>query len=139
MIESAEVAQMKAMEEDERKGLVEEYLNTLLPENWDKMDLYGRRNWLSEKDGPTALAGVNKRKEVSNVEIWSECFGNQTSALRPQDSYSIAALMTQIDGWKRTEKVKKLPIYGRQRLYLRVDEEEEKDRESTRTQKHGRK
>ena len=139
MIESAEVAQMKAMEEDERKGLVEEYLNTLLPDNWDKMDLYGRRNWLSEKDGPTALAGVNKRKEVSNVEIWSECFGNQTSALRPQDSNSIAALMTQIDGWKRTEKVKKLPIYGRQRLYLRVDEEEEKDRESTRTQRHGRK
>lgn len=122
MIAQAEGAQMQAMEEDERKGLVEEYLNTLLPAGWDKMDLYERRNWLSEKDGPTAVAGVNKREEVSNVEIWSECFGNPTSSLRPQDSYTIAALMTQIEGWTRTSKSRKIPIYGKQRLYVRTED-----------------
>lgn len=124
MIAQAEGAQMQAMEEDERKGLVEEYLNTPLPANWEKMDLYERRNWLSEKDGPTAVPGTVERKEVSNVEIWAECFGNPTSSLRPQDSYTIAALMTQIEGWARTTKSKKLPIYGKQRLYMKVEDGE---------------
>lgn len=104
--------------------MVEEYLNTLLPENWDKMDLYERRNWLSEKNGPTAQAGKIKRMEVSNVEIWAECFGNPTSSLKSQDSYTLAALMAQIPGWKRTTKSKYLPGYGKQRLYVRVEEEQ---------------
>ena len=121
MIAQAEGAQMQAMEEDERKGLVEEYLNTLLPVNWDRMDLYERRNWLSERDGPTAVQGTVERTDVSNVEIWAECFGRNISDLKPSDSYTIAALMTQIPGWERTTKSRKLPIYGKQRLYLRND------------------
>ncbi len=119
MIAQAEGAQMQAMEEDERKGLVEEYLNSLLPVNWDRMDLYERRNWLSERDGPTAVQGTVERTDVSNVEIWAECFGRNISDLKPSDSYTIAALMTQIPGWERTTKSRKLPIYGKQRLYLR--------------------
>lgn len=121
MIAQAEGAQMQAMEEDERKGLVEEYLNTPLPANWDRMDLYERRNWLSERDGPTAVKGEIERADVSNVEIWAECFGRNISDLKPSDSYTIAALMTQIPGWERTTKSRKLPIYGKQRLYLRND------------------
>ncbi|MBQ9664799.1 MAG: hypothetical protein IJV40_16780 [Oscillospiraceae bacterium] len=136
MIAQAEGAQMQAMEEDERKGLVEEYLNTPLPANWDKMDLYERRNWLSEKDGPTAVKGERVRNEVSNVEIWSECFGNPTSSLRPQDSYSIAALMTQIPGWERTTRSIKLPIYGKQRLYVRTEGKAEGGNEGTKEQKN---
>ena len=125
MIAQAEGAQMSAMEEDERKGLVEEYLNTLLPSDWEKKDLYERRNWLSEKGGPTVPDGINKRTEVSNVEIWAECFGRNISDLKPSDSYTIAALMTQIPGWERTTRSRKLPIYGKQRLYVRNDGTEE--------------
>ena len=33
------------------------------------------------------------------------------------ESYQIAALMAQIAGWERTSSIKRLPIYGRQRLY----------------------
>ena len=118
-------AQKSAMEEDERKGLVEEYLNTLLPENWDSMDLYQRRNFLSEKDAPTSVKGTVERTCVSNLEIWCECFGRPVADLKPSDSYTIAALMTQVDGWVRTEKIKKLVNYGRQRLYVRTDDKSE--------------
>ena len=117
---AAEEAQKSAMEEDERKGLVEEYLNMLLPENWEAMDLYERRNYLSEKDGGIMQKGSVQRTEVSNVEIWAECFGRSVSELKPSDSYTIAALMTQIPGWSRSKKSKRLPIYGRQRLYERL-------------------
>ena len=121
LVDQAEEAQKSAMEEDERKGLVEEYLNTLLPENWDKMDLYERRNYLSEKDSPTSVKGTVRRETVSNLEIWCECFGRAVADLKPSDSYTIAALMTQIDGWTRTDRIKKLVNYGRQRLYVRSE------------------
>ena len=34
------------MEVDERVGMVEEYLNTRLPDDWADMDLFQRRNFL---------------------------------------------------------------------------------------------
>ena len=109
--------QIDAMETDERQGIVEEYLNTLLPDNWNSMDLYERRNFLTNS---TSAKGTVQRKTVSNAEIWSECFCRNLSDLKPSDSYAIAALMTKVDGWERTEKIRKLAIYGRQRIYERL-------------------
>lgn len=118
LLSDAEEAQRSAMEADERQGLVEKYLDTLLPENWPNMDLYQRRNFL---DGDiTTESGKVRRLSVSNAEIWCECFGRNLSELKPSDSYAIAALMTQINGWKRSSRRVTQPIYGRQRIYERV-------------------
>lgn len=118
LLSDAEEAQRSAMEADERQGLVEKYLDTLLPENWPDMDLYQRRNFL---DGDiTTDSGKVRRLSVSNAEIWCECFGRNLSELKPSDSYAIAALMTQINGWKRSSRRVTQPIYGRQRIYERV-------------------
>lgn len=38
-------AQSAHTEESEKVGLVREYLDTLLPENWDSLDLYERRDF----------------------------------------------------------------------------------------------
>jgi predicted P-loop ATPase len=116
LLNDAEEAQRGAMELDERLGMVIEYLNTLLPETWDEIDVYARRSFLQ---GGSLLKGVHQRTTVSNAEIWSECFGKNLSDLRASDSYSIAALMIQIDGWEKTTKISRIPIYGRQRLYTR--------------------
>ena len=124
LLESAEMEQKKAMELDERQGIVEDYLNMLLPERWEKMDLYARRSYINEKDGPTVEKGTVKREYVSNVEIWSECFGRSPSDMKPADSYSIAALMTQIPGWERSKDCRKKGIYGKQRVYVRTEEQE---------------
>ncbi|MEG0168130.1 MAG: virulence-associated E family protein, partial [Ruthenibacterium sp.] len=120
MIKEAEEVQREAMEVDERQGMVEEYLETLLPENWEEMDIYARKNYLSEIDAPTSARGTVQRILVSNAEIWCECFGHSLADLKPSDSYAIAALMTQIDGWERTSKVRKRSPYGKQRLYERT-------------------
>ncbi len=117
LLEQAEEAQRGAMEADERVGLVEQYLSKLLPTNWSTMDLFQRRTFL---DGDvTAEKGTVLRTEVSNAEIWCECYGRNIADLKPSDSYAIAALMTQIDDWERTTRKRKLPIYGQQRIYVR--------------------
>ena len=120
LLDAAEEAQRGAMESDERIGMVEEYLNTLLPKNWDVMDLYARREYLSDTTSPLAAKGIDQRKFVSNAEIWCECFNRNFQDLKPSDSYAIAALMTQINGWERAKTTQRQPIYGKQRLYLRI-------------------
>jgi len=120
LIEDAEEAQRDAMEIDERQGMVEEYLETPLPDNWDGMDIYARRSYIADRDSPTSPKGTVRRETVSNAEIWVECFGRSLSELKPADSYALAALMTRVSGWERTKVRKRIPIYGEQRLYARV-------------------
>lgn len=121
LLEVAEEAQQSAMEVDERLGMVEEYLNTRLPDDWADMDLFQRRNFLQGSEfGMPEHKGAVMRTEVSNAEIWCECYGKPLQELKPTDSYSIAALMAQLPNWERTTSIKRQPIYGRQRLYKKT-------------------
>jgi hypothetical protein len=120
LIKDSEEAQRSAMEADERQGMVEQYLDTLLPPGWNDMDLYERRNWLSDRKDPTQPTGTVRREKVCNAEIWAECFGRNPSDMKPADSYAIAALMSQVPGWRKAEKRIPIPLYGRQRGYERI-------------------
>lgn len=118
VLAAAEEAQKDAMESDDRSGLIEVYLNTKLLDDWADMDLLSRRSFLSGNEfGVPDHTGGELRTEVSNAEIWCECFGKNLQDMKPADSYTIAAMMSQISGWERTTEIKKLPLYGRQRLY----------------------
>ena len=106
------------MEVDERTGMIEEYLNTPLPDGWEDMDIYARRSYLEGNEfGTPSHTGGSAHTEVSNAEIWCECFGKSLQELKPTDSYAIAAMMSQIPGWERTTRIKRQRMYGRQRLY----------------------
>ena len=111
--------QADAMETDEREGLVREYLDTLLPENWDSLDLYERRNFLSGM-GFTDIGkkGTVRRISVCNMEIWCECFCKDSSSMKKSDSYEIGSIMQKIEGWDKSER-DNFSFYGRQRAYTR--------------------
>ena len=112
--------QADAMEIDEREGLVRIYLNTLLPEEWGKMSLHERRNFLrgGDFDSQKNDGGV-QRQLTCNMEIWCECFGRDGSAMKPADSYAIGAIMGKIAGWEKVDRTT-FAIYDRQRGYRRV-------------------
>lgn len=116
----SQVEQSAAMEQDDREGLVSAYLNLLLPENWGKMDIYARQEYIRDPDSPTQPKSSVARSSVSNLEIWCECFGKRKEDIKPSDSYAIAAIMLRILGWHKTDERETQPIYGRQRLYKRV-------------------
>ena len=121
MIPAAEVAQREAMEMDERQGMVEDFLDMPLPDSWEAMGTYERRNYFTDRNQDTTLPkGITRRLTVSNAEIWCECFGKHPAEIKTSDSYAIAALMAQVAGWERTQERKSTPPYGRQRLYRRV-------------------
>lgn len=115
----AKEEQRAAMERDDREGLVQEYLDMMLPDNWDSMDVYKRKEYVRDADDPTRPIGSVRRMEVSNMEIWCECFGKPKEDMKPSDSYALSAIMERMDGWSKTGKARVLPIYGKQRIYRR--------------------
>ena len=120
----AYVAQQQAMESDDREGIITDYLDHLLPENWDGMDLYQRRSFLggSEFDG-AATAGNIIRDKVCVMEIWCECFGKERQNLKRTDSYEIEGILTRIGGWQKLTSNKTgktyYPLYGPQKTFVR--------------------
>ena len=124
----ANAAQVDALESDEREGLVREYLDKLLPPNWDQMDLYERRSFIRGDEFSKEIIGTVKRDKVCAMEIWCELFGKEHTAMRKIDSYEINAIMRKIDGWERYTGNKqgnaKIPLYGVQRIFVRSGKQE---------------
>lgn len=111
--------QREALEEDPRMPQVVEYLERRLPKNWDKLDLDTRRLYLDgEQEFPEE--DLVDRETVSNAEIWVECFGKKLSEMERKDSDALTALMLKVEGWERSDKIRKVAFYGKQRLYLRM-------------------
>lgn len=116
--------QADAMETDEREGLVRKYLDTLLPDNWDELDIYERRNFLcSTGISDIGKKGTVQRKLVCNLEIWCECFCKDPSALKKADSYELGAIMQKLGGWEKFSGTKDgssyFSFYGKQKAYSR--------------------
>ena len=118
MEQLAKAEQREAMESDEREGLVRDFLDTLLPEDWDDMDVFERRSFLNGSDfGGAERIGVVKRESVSNMEIWCECFGKERANLRRTDSNELTSIVTRL-GWKRNPSKVRIPLYGPQYIYV---------------------
>ncbi|MFI3326946.1 MAG: virulence-associated E family protein [Clostridia bacterium] len=113
----AENIQTEYLEEDARLGLVEEYLNKLLPDDWDNMDLTHRLYHLAYPSGKSPNPATVVRTHCSNLEVFSEALGNPKQNMTSIDSYKIAMIMKKL-GWVKAGR-KKLPIYGQQRIYTR--------------------
>lgn len=110
----AEEAQREAMEQDDRQGLVEKYLDRLLPDTWDLMDVDQRLMFLESDE-----EGTVRRTQVSNIEIWVEALGRRDTTIEAKDSYAIAKIMAKIPGWVKTNKRIRVTSYGLQRVYER--------------------
>ena len=109
-------AQRDAMEQDDRQGIVEEYLERLLPEGWEDMDVDRRLLFLDSGE-----TGTVRRTEVSNMEIWVEALHGSGVRMDPnKDGRAISAMMARIPGWKKTGVSRRIIGYGKQRIYRRT-------------------
>lgn len=114
----AKSEQRKHSETDERRGIIEKYLNTLYPDKWDSMDLYDRRNWL---DDPLAKGGTKLKEVVCVAEVWCECLGKDRADMSRYNTREINEIMQVLPDWESAKSTKNFPIYGKQRYYRRKD------------------
>lgn len=105
-------------EENPKAGIVSDYLDRLLPEDWDGMDTYSRRSWLE-----SSAVGTVKRGAVCTYEIWAEALGGNPDKLDRYVAKEIRDIMAGLPEW-RNQGAKLLTIhpYGRQRYYKRMTE-----------------
>lgn len=108
--------QAKHSSTDERLGVIEEYLNKLLPEDWDKKDLYDRRTWL---DDPLAKKGTIEREYVCIAEIWCECLGKDKKDMTRYSTREINEMLKNLDEWEFVSSTKHFEIYGKQKYFKR--------------------
>ncbi|MDW7651720.1 MAG: virulence-associated E family protein [Bacillota bacterium] len=116
--ESAVREQNAALETDPREGMVRDYLERLLPENWADYDIGARRSFLHGTDFGKPEEGTVEREFVCPMEIWAECYAKDPALIKKADSYEIGVVLRKL-GWISTESRKRIPIYGQQRMWER--------------------
>lgn len=104
-------------EENPKVGIVAEYLERLLPDDWDSRDLYSRRGWLE-----TDSEGTQKRTVVCTMEIWAEALGGNPDKYDRYAGKEIRDIMSHLKGWRyQGNNRRTIKPYGRQRFYERRD------------------
>lgn len=115
--------QKLAMENDERLGLIREYLDRLLPEDWEEKNISERRAFIHGNEFGQS-DGTVKRTRVCVAEIWCELFQRDLITAKRHEIEEIHGLMRQVTGWKRhqgnLDGKMKFRLYGVQRAYVRT-------------------
>lgn len=127
IMDTAKELQDAHTEGAEKLGLIQNYLDTYLPEGWDTMPLSERQIWL-EGDRSAAGAGIYPRERVCAMEIWCECFGNSPKNLKNIDAREINNMMQLMPEWQPYEnKAGKLrfKLYGLQRAFIKKSAQDE--------------
>jgi hypothetical protein len=99
---------------DERIGVIQNFIDTLLPADWNSRSIDSRRRWLLDGD-PLRAYGVIQRETVCAVEVLAECFGERIDEKTRYKTRDINALF-RIMGLKELP-MKRIPLYGVQRLF----------------------
>ncbi len=104
-------------EVNEKEGLILDYLDKLLPDNWGELSIYQRRQFLR---GETEMIPVNIRQHVCVLEIWCECLEKNQPDIQRRDSLEIAGILNGLDGWKASGR-QYMGLYGQQRVNKRLE------------------
>lgn len=116
MEEIARAVQESYMMEDPKDSLVNDFLDRLLPENWDEMDLYDRQLWIASEE-----VGTVPRTKVCTAEIWCEALGYPD--LKGLNQYETSEINKVIDArrdWEKHSHPITFRIYGRKRGYKKI-------------------
>ncbi|TCL35628.1 virulence-associated protein E [Anaerospora hongkongensis] len=100
--EEATRQQALHMELDPREGLIQEWLESPIEEEWD-----------SENKGEV-------RTRVCAAQIWTECLGNKKGSMRAWEGREICDILRRIPGWKEKKNRTRIPIYGLQLVFERI-------------------
>lgn len=115
-------------DDDPIVAILDKYLNTLLPVNWDTMDIQARRSYLRDPD-PLQAEGTVKRDKVCAAEFICEQLGKD---MADKDYKYLCRRVSKMIGnrpeWERVSSTKHAAkLYGTQRGFRRVEQPDEDD------------
>lgn len=109
-------------EEDALAGIIQEYISTDVPEEWDAMSPDSRVLWLQNAaDG--MVTGEEPITRVCSVQIWVEALGRRYGDHKRTDLLEISAALKALDGWRMLPGRHRMPGYGPQVVFERVEDD----------------
>lgn len=111
-------AQEMYREVNDKEGLIQEFLDRPVPENWDQMDLGQRRQYLN--GNLLAEGRLVKRDKICALEVWCECLGGDARRMRRQDSIEINNVLSVLPEWQRNQSRRRYGYCGTQRGFERI-------------------
>lgn len=117
MEEEAEIRRQEHMVRDPLEGIIEEFLERPVPEDWLSWNLEKRLIFWG--GGMQYDGKLVPRDRVCAAEVWRECLQERRTASKA-DSNRIAAILAKLDGWERTTSIRPGADYGTQRGFKRT-------------------
>jgi len=121
MEEAARALQQEHTEESPWAGIIRSYVDRLLPDNWEIMDIAERQSFINGgEDGFDQPEGRGLRDKVCALEVWVEAIGGQPKAMGRMQCMEINNVLRNLEGWEAMKTPRTFGIYGNQRGYRRI-------------------
>lgn len=121
-LKMAQDLQQSHSEDNDMLGLIEVYLNTPIPSNWDKLSIPERTQWINATDefrDTSNKDDLKVRTRISAIEVWCECLQQNKALITKAKSREINECLSRISGWESTKGTKKFGPYGVQRGFIK--------------------
>jgi len=105
-----------------KQGLIENFVDILLPKGWDNYDLDRRLIFFGDKFGDEPV-GTEKRTAVCAMEIWQELFKGDPKNYTQSQAREINGMLRRLKGWHSKNSYYCGKLYGRQRAFIRNEDE----------------
>lgn len=121
--EQAVKIQEKHTERSSMEGLIHEYLEMSLPENWEDLDVAARRSYIHGTNFKEETIPTKKRDKICAMEIWVELLQGDPKYMKPMNSREINDVLRVLEDWEPynmgTGKLRFGKNYGCQRAFIR--------------------
>ena len=106
-----------------KQGLLEQFVERLLPKDWATRNLGQRLAYWNDGFDDEKQAGTERRKAICALEIHCELFGGTVKDYTPQKTREYNAMLKRLPGWKARSRINYGEIYGQQRGFVREETE----------------
>lgn len=125
VLEEAADIKRQHTEVNDNAGMVYEYLNIPITEDWYKLDRFQRRDYINSYDQDNFEAGTVIRDKVCVAEVWFECYGGDLKNLTPLKSREINDILRSFEDWESASGALRFGLsYGVQRAYTRCKQKQ---------------
>ncbi len=116
---AARAAQESHQVHSAKEGIIREFVEREVPDNWDKLDLDARRRYRSGLMNPEGVS-FKKLDRVCAIEIWCEALGGDMKYFKRQDAAEINGILAHLEGWEKSKNgIRFGAVYGLQKGYIR--------------------
>ena len=119
MEQMARAEQDRHREANVKEGVIREFLDKKIPDNYYELSLSSRRTFWG--GGMQTDSLLIQRNKVCALEVWCECFGGDVKNMRRADAMEINQILANLDGWERNSKTRRYGYCGTQRGFERVN------------------